>query len=90
MQFCFKEQIGRNLKVIVTKSQQSDNLISDLEETFNNLRWFNIKLNPEKCTIGVPRGKLMGYIITEHGIEINPDKILTIAKMGQVRNVKDV
>jgi hypothetical protein len=32
----------------------------------------------------------MGYIITEHGIEINPDKILTIAKMGQVRNVKDV
>jgi hypothetical protein len=90
MQFCFKEQIGRNLKVIVTKSQKSDNLISDLEETFNNLWWFNIKLNPEKCTFGVPRGKLMGYIITERGIEINPDKILTIAKMGQVRNVKDI
>jgi hypothetical protein len=90
MQFCFKEQIGRNLKVIVTKSQKSDNLISDLEETFNNLRWFNIKLNPEKCAFGVPRGKLMGYIITERGIEINPDKILTIAKMGQVRNVKDI
>jgi hypothetical protein len=89
MQFCFKEQIGRNLKVIVTKSQKSDNLISDLEETFNNLRWFNIKLNPEKCTFGVPRGKLMD-IITERGIEINPDKILTIAKMGQVRNVKDI
>jgi hypothetical protein len=90
MQFCFKEQIGRNLKVIMTKSRKSDNIISDLEETFNNLRWFNIKLNPEKCTFGVPRGKLMGYIITERGIEINPDKILTIAKMGQVRNVKDV
>jgi hypothetical protein len=90
MQFCFKEQIGRNLKVIMTKSRKSDNIISDLEETFNNLRWFNIKLNPEKCTFGVPWGKLMGYIITERGIEINPDKILTIAKMGQVRNVKDV
>jgi hypothetical protein len=74
----------------MTKSRKSDNIISDLEETFNNLRWFNIKLNPEKCTFGVPRGKLMGYIITERGIEINPDKILTIAKMGQVRNVKDV
>jgi hypothetical protein len=47
-------------------------------------------LNPEKCTFGVPWGKLMGYIITERGIETNPDKILTIAKMGQVRNVKDV
>jgi hypothetical protein len=41
MQFCFKEQIGRNLEVyvddIMTKSRKSDRLISDLEETFNNL-----------------------------------------------------
>jgi hypothetical protein len=36
---------------------------------------FNIKLNLEKCTFGVPRCKLLGYIITQHGIEANPDKI---------------
>jgi hypothetical protein len=64
--------------------------ISDLEETFNDLRRFNIKLNTEKCTFRVPRGKLLGYIITKRGIEVNPDKILAIAKMGQVRNVKDI
>jgi hypothetical protein len=34
--------------------------------------------------------KLLGYIITERNIEANPDKILSIAEMGQVRNVKDV
>jgi hypothetical protein len=44
----------------------------------------------EKCTFGVPRGKLLGYIITECGIEANPNKISAIAIMGQVRNVKDV
>jgi hypothetical protein len=35
-------------------------------------------------------GKLLGYIITNCGIEANPDKIWTIAEIGQVRNVKDV
>jgi hypothetical protein len=92
MQFCFKEQIGCNLEVYVddtvTKSQKSGGLISDLEETFNNLWRFNIKLNPEKCTFGVPQGKLLGYIITERDIEVNLNKISTIVDMGPVRNVK--
>jgi hypothetical protein len=94
MQFCFKGEIGCNLEVyvddIVIKSQKSGNLISNLEETFNNLRRFNIKLNPEKCTFGVPWDKLQVYIITERGIEANLDNILTIADMGHVRNIKYV
>jgi hypothetical protein len=94
IKFCFKEQIGRNLKVyvddIVIKSRKSCNLISNLEETFKNLRWFNIKLNPKKCTSGVPRGKLQGYIITERDIKVNSDKISAITEMGLVRNVNDV
>jgi hypothetical protein len=90
MQFCFKEKIGCKLEVyvddIVIESRKSDNLISDLEETFNNLQRFNIKLNPEKCTFRVPRGKLLGYIITKHNIEANPDKISAIP----IKNVKDI
>jgi hypothetical protein len=86
MQFYFKGQIGRNLEVylddIIMKSWQSNTLITDLEETFNNVKCYNIELNPEKCTFGVPRGKLLGYIITEHGIKTNPKKISTITKMG--------
>jgi hypothetical protein len=78
MQFYFEGQIGRNLEVyvddIVMKSWQSNTLITDLEETFNNVKCYNIELNPEKCTFGVPRGKLLGYIITEHGIKTNPKK----------------
>jgi hypothetical protein len=94
MQFCFKEQIGCNLKVyvdnIMINSQKSGNLISNLEETLNNLWQFNIKLKMEKCTFGVPRGNLLGYIITERGIEANPNKISAITEMGPVRNVKDI
>jgi hypothetical protein len=75
---------------IVVKSQKSDNLIFNLEEIFNILWQFNIKLKSKKCTFGVPWGKLLLYIITERGIEANPDKISAIAEMRQVRNVKDV
>jgi hypothetical protein len=86
MQFCFKGKIGHNLKVyvdnIIVKSRQSTSLIANLEETFNNLRRFNIKLNEEKCTFGVPRGKLLGYIITERDIKANPDKISAITEIG--------
>jgi hypothetical protein len=47
-------------------------------------------LNPEKCTFGVPQGKLLGYIITKHGIESNTDNISTFARMGPIKNVKDI
>jgi hypothetical protein len=37
-----------------------------------------------------PRGKRLGYIITKHGIEANPNKISAIVELGQIKNVKDV
>ena len=55
-----------------------------------NLRRFNIRLNPEKCVFGVPKGKLLGYIVSEHGIEANPKKITTISNMGPMHNIKGV
>jgi hypothetical protein len=72
------------------KTWQSSSLITDLEETFAKLRRFNIKLNPENCTFGVPWEKLLGYVITKRDIEGNLDRILAIAEIGQVKNVKDV
>jgi hypothetical protein len=64
MQFCFKRQKGHNLEVyvdnIIVKSRQSNNLIADLEEALKDLRRFNIKLNPERCTFEVSQGNLLG------------------------------
>jgi hypothetical protein len=49
-----------------TKSRKSrdERLISDLAETFNNLRKFKMKLNPEKCTFGVSSRKLLRYMVS--------------------------
>ena len=63
-------------------------MINDLEETFSNLHINHIKLNPEKCVFRVPARKLLGFIVSEHGIEINPEKICTIKDMEPVKNLK--
>ena len=47
-------------------------------------------MNPEKCVFGVPKGKLLGYIMSERGIEANPKKIMAISNMGPIRNVKGI
>jgi hypothetical protein len=69
---------------IMVKSKQDDQLVTNLEQTFVKLLANGIKLNPEKYVFGVPRGMLLGFIISEHGIEANSAKILAITRMGPI------
>jgi hypothetical protein len=82
IQKCFKKQLNKNVKAYVddvfVKTQNSDTLIADLEETFTVLREYQWKLNPNKCVFGVPSGKLLGFIISHRGIKANPGKISAI------------
>ena len=47
-------------------------------------------MNPKKCVFGVPKVKLLRYVMFEHGIEANPKKITAISNMGPIRNIKGV
>ena len=53
----FHDQIDRNVKVYVddmlVKSKEEDDHLKDLEEMFNMLRKYQMKLNPRKCAFGV-------------------------------------
>jgi hypothetical protein len=49
-----------------------------------------MKLNPEKCTFGVPSGKLLGYMISRRGIDPNLEKVSAITKMKLPENLHDV
>ena len=75
---------------IVVKMEKADSLIADLQETFQNLRKYQMKLNPSKCTFGVPAGKLLGYIISERGIEANPKKINAIMSLSKPTSIRGV
>ena len=75
---------------IVVKTKDKATLVQDLEETFANLRKINLKLNPKKCVFGVPSGKLLGFFVSQRGIEANPDKIKAIEQIEAPKRMKDV
>jgi hypothetical protein len=86
--------IGRIIEAyvddIVVKSKKTGDLVPDLTEVFAKPRQHGVKLNPEKCVFGVPRGMLLGFVVLERDIEANPDKISSIMDMGPIKNLKDV
>ena len=88
------DQLGRNISAyvddVVVRSRKREDHIQDLRETFANLRRHRLKLNPEKCVFGVRRGKLLGCIFTERGIEANPEKIEAIRRMKSPTTKKGV
>ena len=90
----FTPQIGRNVQVYVddmlVKSRREEDHLEDLRETFNTLRSYNIKLNPGKCTFRVTTGKFLGFMVSQRGIEANPNKIWAIIEMTLPRNIKEV
>jgi hypothetical protein len=94
MNHVFGEHIGRTVEAyvddIVVKTRKPSDLLSDLETTFKCLRAKGVKLNPEKCVFGVPRGMLPGFIVSERGIEANPEKIAAITNMGSIKDLKGV
>ena len=75
----FRDKIGHAVEVyiddMVVKSKQEGRHIEDLQGTFEVLRQHKLHLNAEKCIFGVGAGKFLGYLITNRGIETNPDQI---------------
>uniref|UniRef100_A0A2N9G3C1 RNA-directed DNA polymerase n=1 Tax=Fagus sylvatica TaxID=28930 RepID=A0A2N9G3C1_FAGSY len=90
----FHDQIGRNVEVYVddmlVKSKKDDDHLADLKETFQALRRYSMKLNPAKCVFGVSSGKFLGFMVSQRGIEANPDKIKAILEMSPPKTVKEV
>ena len=90
----FRPQIGRNVEVYVddmlVKSLDEKKHLDDLKETFDTLRRHQMKLNPSKCAFGVSSGKFLGFMVSQKGIEANPDKIRAILDMKPPKNIKEV
>jgi hypothetical protein len=94
MQNSLGSQIGRNIQVyidnVVITTRKEESLISDLQENFDNLNRYKVKLNPTKCSFGVSSGQLLGFLVSARGIEANPEKIQAILTMGKPAKLHDV
>lgn len=65
---------------MLVKSMKYINHIQDLQETFNVLRKYQMKLNPEICIFGVKSRNFLGFMITNRGKEVNLKKIQAIER----------
>ncbi|GJV42653.1 reverse transcriptase domain-containing protein [Tanacetum coccineum] len=90
----FYKQIGRNLEVyvddLVIKSRTEDEIVRDMEETFQTLREINMKLNPKKCTFGIAEGMFLGYKVSTRGLKVCPDKVDAVLSLPSPKCLKDV
>ncbi|CAL8174804.1 unnamed protein product [Prunus armeniaca] len=90
----FAPLIGNTMEVYVddmlVKSRTADQHIPNLSAMFAILKQYWIWLNPTKCAFGVASGKFLGFMISQRGIEANPEKIQAILDMTIPKTVKDI
>jgi hypothetical protein len=75
---------------IVVTSKKKLAYISNLAETFANMREARLKINPETCVFGVTRGKVLRCLDSTKGIKANSDKIKAILQMQPPQTKKEV
>ena len=76
--------------IMLIKSARETQHLDGLQETFDTLRQYKMKLNPSKCAFGVASGKFLGFMVSQRGIEANPDKIQAILSIEPLKNIKDI
>ena len=75
---------------MLVKSLRENDHLDDLQEMFDTLRSYNMKLNPSKCVFGVTAGKFLGFMVSQRGIEVNPKKVQAIMELEPLRTMKEV
>ena len=89
----FHPQIRRNIEVYVddmlVKSLDERKHLDDLQENFNTLKQYNMKLNPSKCAFRVASGKFLRFMVSYRGIKANLEKIKAILYMKPLQSSKE-
>ena len=70
---------------MIAKSQGEDDHVMNLRKLFERLRKFQLKLNLAKCTFGATSEKLLGFVVSKKGIEIDPNKVQEIQDLPPLR-----
>ena len=71
--------LGKTVEVYIDdmliKSKERPNHANHLQQVFDLLITYDMKLNPTKCAFGVNTGRFLGFMMTERGIEANPSQL---------------
>ncbi|XP_052210357.1 uncharacterized protein LOC127813436 [Diospyros lotus] len=90
----FKELLGDTMEAyvddMIIKSREKESHVKKLAQVLEVFKQYEMRLNPTKCAFGVQFGKFLGYMITQRGIEVNPEKIQPILDMEPPTSIKEV
>jgi ribonuclease HI len=90
----FHDMIHHEIEVyvddMIAKSRTAQDHLTDLRKLFQRLKKYQLRLNPNKCAFGVTSGKLLGFIVSGRGIEIDPAKVQAIRSMPTPRTEKEI
>ena len=75
---------------MIVKSKDHEGHIQALRKFFERIRFYKLRLNPKKSTFGVTFEKLLGFMVSQRGIEVDPEKIKAIAKMKPPSAEKEI
>jgi hypothetical protein len=67
---------------VVVKLVGFEEHLTDIKLSLVRMKKYGLQMNPLKCTFGVTSGRFLGFIVHEHGIQIDPMKIESIRKIG--------
>ena len=90
----FHDMMHKDVEVyvddMIVKSQGRADHLAALQRFFERIRQFRLRLNPKKFTFGVTSGKLLGHIVNERGIEVDPEKTKAILDMPAPKTEKEI
>ena len=75
---------------MLIKSKERLDHTTHLQQAFNLLKTYGMKLNPAKCAFGVSAGWFLGFMMTQRGIEANPSQLIAISESATPRSRKEV
>ena len=88
------DMIGKEVEVyiddMIVKSPTREDHFEYLDKILERVIQYNLRLNPKKCIFDVTSGKLLGHLVSQNGIEIDPDKIKAIREMPAPKTEKEV
>ena len=90
----FHDMIHHEIEVyvddMIAKSRTAQDHLTDLRKLFQRLKKYQLRLNLNKCVFGVTSGKLLGFIVSGRGIEIDPTKVQAIRSMPAPKAEKEI
>ena len=94
MDIAFSEEICYFIEIylddITVYSKIDEEHLIHLRKVFEKWRKYGLSLNPKKTLFGLQEGKLLGHIIFEEGIKINPKIIEGILQINHPRSIKEL